>query len=259
MFRLRPPGRTQFDSAASAVIDAMSVSMPATDARKVVINNFILALKAATIWDFLDVMYVPAAHAPSASLLNWKTPGTFTGVPVNSPSWQADRGYTGNGTNSRVNTTWVPSTNAVNYTLNNAAIWSWSPVNLQSDGYDIGISSDANANRVEINSWTSINRLSVRLNSTLGSFQATTSSQGLSGAQRVNSTTITTWRNGVQGSSGGVVTTALPTLELWLCGVNATSFGIRQIAFGAAGAALTGKELAFYSAILAYMQAVGAA
>lgn len=257
---LRPARRTQFAAASSLVIDAMSVSMPATDARKAQINVLVKGLQAAGIWDLLDVMWVFAAHSPQASLLNWKSPGTFSGALVNAPTWQADRGFTGNGTNGRITTGWVPATNGVNFTVNAASMWSWSLTDLASGGVDMGVSSDSSTNRAQINSRNVSNQVSVILNSNNNSSNAMASSIGLTGAQRLSASSVATWKNGVIVNTNSVNATSRPTSDMWFCALNATgAFSARQIAFGACGATLAGLELTFYNCVLAYLQAVGAA
>lgn len=253
-------GTTQFVAASSALIDAMSVTMPPTAARKAAINTFIRTLQNAGIWDLLDVMWVTAAHSPEAALLNWKSPGTFTGVATNSPTWQADRGYTGNGTTSRIQTGWIPSTNGVNYTLNAASMWVWITTDVASANGDIGVSSDASANRVQANTRTAGNVLSIIINSAANATPAAATSIGFSGTQRTAANNQVTWKNGVSLGTAATNSSALPTSEVWLCGVGASqSFSTRQVAFGAFGATLAGLEAQFYAAVLAYMQTVGAA
>lgn len=256
---LRPARRTQFAAASSLIIDAMSRSMPATDARKAQINVLVKGLQSAGIWDLLDVMWVLAAHSPQASLLNWKSPGTFTPSVVNSPVWQANRGYTGNGTSSRLATGWIPSTNGVNFALNNASVWSWALTDIAAAAFDIGITSDSNVNRAGINSRNATSQLSGFLNSSSNVSPVVPSSIGLSGLTRASASTITVWKNGVTVVANSIASTGLPTIESWICAQNSGSFSARQIAFGAYGASLAGRELAFYNLVLSYLQAVGAA
>lgn len=67
-----------------------------------------------------DILYVTAAPNAAASLLNLLA-NTFPLVATGAPTFTANEGYTGNGTTQFLDTGWVPSTNAVNYTLTSAS------------------------------------------------------------------------------------------------------------------------------------------
>lgn len=67
-------------------------------ARRTVINTLIDGLIDAGVWTELSRLHVLAAHASAAALIDWKNP-TGTGLTVGgSPTFTANRGYTGNGT-----------------------------------------------------------------------------------------------------------------------------------------------------------------
>lgn len=92
---LHGPGGPSFETEAQTLFAAMSVEPDA--ARKTLINDLIAGLKADGIWAELDLLYVKAAHDAQAGRLNWKNPGTFDLIEVNSPAFHTDRGYTGDG------------------------------------------------------------------------------------------------------------------------------------------------------------------
>jgi len=248
----------QFDSDALAVIAAMTTSPPMPQ-RRVEINNLVTRLKSAGIWTGLDAMWMLAAQDPQAALVNWKAPGTFTGTLSGTIPFVGDRGFTGNGTTGRIGTGWTPSTSAVNFTLNDASMWVWVLTDLQSNNQDIGCRSDANANRSEISTRSASDRLNCFINSNNSTQPVVATSIGLSSSRRTSSTAVASFRNGVTQGSGTVTSTALPTVEMWLCGSGPATFSARQVAFGAVGASLSGLELSFYQILLQYMQAVGAA
>lgn len=235
----------------------MSVSMPPTAQRKATINTLIKSLQDAGIWDLLDVMWVLAAHSPEASLLNWKSPGTFTGVPANTPTWQADRGYTGNGTTSRIDTTWTPSTNAVNFVQDNASLGLWVNSDVSGSGFDFGSQA---THQARINSRNASNLVSYLVNDqTADDVPGASTSVGFVHVMRTSATALSVFKNGVSLGSDTRTSTGLPSNSLWICAANASPFSTRQVSFASAGASLSGREAAFYAAVLAYMQAVGAA
>jgi len=79
-------------------------------ARKKQIDVLIKSLKTAGIWAKLDVLQMYAAPTAADAVVNWKSPGTFNATLVNSPTLEADRGITGNGTSSYINSGYNPST-----------------------------------------------------------------------------------------------------------------------------------------------------
>lgn len=111
-------GGVSYETEATTLFAAMT-SAP-DDTRKGVINTFIAALKTAGVWDELDVLWVLRAHHSQASHLNWKSPGTYTLVPTNDPSFVTNRGYTGGA--AYLATGWNPSVHGVNFTQNDCSL-----------------------------------------------------------------------------------------------------------------------------------------
>lgn len=246
-----------YDPAAVAIFNAFTT--PPTTARKRIINSTVISLKSLGIWDQIDVLYMTAAADSQAALINWKSPGTFTASPVNAPTFVADRGYTGNGTTSRLDTGWTPSVNAVKFTQDNASVWAWVLTNAGANKSVLGSYSPEPV--ALLNPRNAVDISDLRLNNALAGFVgiATTDSTGLTGAQRRSSTDLRGFKNGVEVISGSVASTGVPTVSQWICASNPAVFDARQIAFVAYGSSLSGMEAAFYTIILTYMQAVGAA
>lgn len=75
-----------------------------------------------TFWSLMDRLFLFANNGSSSfGLINWINPtlGTMASA-VNSPTWSSNVGFTGNGTNSHINTNYNPATMGVKYTLNDA-------------------------------------------------------------------------------------------------------------------------------------------
>jgi hypothetical protein len=252
-------GRRSYDADAQAIFDAFTT--PATVSRKILINDLVLALKAATIWDDLDILYVIAAEDSQAARINWKNPGVFTASPVNAPTFEVDRGYTGDGSSARLNTNWTPSVNAVNYSQNSASIWVWCRNNIAATTVAIGSRSvdpvDIIYPRTAGGNFSTYVNINNSDTATIAFGIGT--SVGFSGAQRRGAADARTWKDGIEKASSSTASVGLPTQEQWICGGNATQFSTLQQSVAAWGASLAGKELAFYNATLAYLQAVGAA
>jgi hypothetical protein len=87
-----------FSPEAEALFAAMTVQPD--NARKIIINDMIVALIAAGVWDKLDLFYTMAAHDEQAGRLNWVSPGndTLATGPGNvAPTFTVDMGYSGVG------------------------------------------------------------------------------------------------------------------------------------------------------------------
>lgn len=246
-----------YEAEAVTLFAAMSSQPDST--RKALINTLIAALKTAGIWTKLDLFYMLAAHDTQAKNLNWKSPGTYTLSNVGSgPAFVADRGATGSSSNALA-TGWTPSTNGVNFTLNDASIWVWVLTNVAATVRAVG-NDTGNQCHVLPRSAADALRAALSTSSSTTGVASTTTSVGLTGASRASSGTVKHWKNGSQaGSDESSTSIALPTIEQWVCGSNSGGFYTGQVAFAAWGAALTGLEASFYNALLAYMQGVGAA
>lgn len=101
-----------------------------TAARQVIINATLIALRAAGLLGKLDVLYVCATEVADQSLCNWVDPTKFHATN-NSAVFTANRGWLG-GAGTYIQPNWTPSTDAVNYTLNNASVFAWTPTDVDS-------------------------------------------------------------------------------------------------------------------------------
>jgi hypothetical protein len=246
-----------YDAASLAIFAAFTTPPGADDRSK--INQLVTTLKAASVWSDLDILYVLASADSQAARINWKSPGVKTLNAVNSPTFAAYRGYTGNGTTSRLDTGWIPSTEAVKYLQNDASLWVWSRSTAQGASFALG---NANIDPVaNIQPRNTGDFFATRINNGSGSniLVASVNASGMFGGQRRSSTDVRGWKNGAQIVSGSIASTGRPTDSQWILASNFSLFDNRQIAFAAWGASLAGKELVFYNAMNAYMQAVGAA
>ncbi|MHB8410272.1 MAG: hypothetical protein ACYDHY_19745 [Acidiferrobacterales bacterium] len=85
------------------------------------LNAFIKGLIADGNWALLDRMWLFNTDYQQNARISIVNPSSAQITEVNSPTWTKNVGYTGNGTNSYLNTNYNPYTQGVNYTLNNAA------------------------------------------------------------------------------------------------------------------------------------------
>ena len=231
---------------------------PPTQARKILINRLITSLLSAGVWTKLDALYLFAAADAQAASLNWLS-ANYTAIPVNSPTFVADRGYTGDGASSRLRTQYVPATNGVNFTLNDSSEWVYCLTDV--DGAQADVGSTISGGQTQIQSRRSSTQIGVSLNdATFGVVSSISTSIGLTGVSRTASNARKTFRNGVQlGATSTAASTSVTTAEQWVCAANSAIFSTRQIAFAAWGGSLAGLEPALYTAVFTYLKAVGAA
>jgi hypothetical protein len=250
-----------YDPSAEALFARMSPEPNA--ARKGVINDLIVALKADDVWDDLDVLYVLAAATAADALLDWKNFGgaaAFNATLVGAPAFAADRGYTNTATSDYVDTPYTPSTAGGVLTQNSAHIAGWSRTSGQSatatsdNGSGLGVNGLAVAYRRSATGTTDF-----RVNdSTTSSTAAIGDGSGLYVANRPDASNKQLFRNGAQvGTDFAVASVGLFAAALRVNGRNTLS---REMAAFSVGASLSApKQSAYYTALLAYMTAVGAA
>lgn len=243
-----------YEAETSALIARFTT--PPTAARAVQINTLIKALKTAGIWSKFDCLWVMAAADSQAARRNWIA-DLYNLTAVNSPAFSADRGYTGNGSSSRLITGYTPATHGVQLLQDDGSLWLWSRTAAQGASPDIGSIATSPQTRLTLRSATDL--LAVRVSDGVTGTTANTDGSGFHGGQRRDATAVRHWRNGVQIGSGVTASTGRSTDEQWLLGANTGNFSTKEQSIAAYGAALTGLEAALYSALNTYMQAVGAA
>lgn len=257
-FALRPTYRrlVEFNpgycAEARTLFAAMTVQP--TRGRKARINEFINRLKAASIWTKIDIMYVPAAHDEQAARLNWKAPGSFTLTAVNSPTFATDRGFTGNGTSSYLDTGWDPGTNAVYYTQNDAhnAVYPSTPTTAT------GLSSGTDPKVVPRAGSGANSSATMNCNTAVVAPAGGRSQPYIQGMRRV-STDELLFRDGLQVATSAQASVALVTVDLNLIRRNSNFTTVGAAGIVHIGAALSDTEaLDDFNAARAYMLAVGA-
>jgi len=245
-------GYTFVNAEAAAVSAAMlAAGSEPEDTRKALIDTLVGALKTATIWTSLDLFYMHAAHSAAAALINWKSPGTFDAIAVNSPAFTADRGYISDTSTSRLRTQYTPNTHAVNLQQDNGSNWVWS---LNSAGSAASVTGNATAPRISIVPRNTSDQQQCRMNDNDSALRTSLDATGFFGISRPAAGTKRVWQQGVQqGADVSVASTGLPTQEQWICGANATFFSPLRVAAAIWADSLSGKEAALYTALYNYL------
>lgn len=251
---LRPGAGSVYDSDAEAVFAAFST--PPDDTRKGHINTLVLALKAASAWNDFVFLYVHAAADSQAAKINWKSPGTLTATEVNSPTFTTDRGFTGNGSSSYVESGYNLSSGGGVYVQDSAHLGSYALTDVSANTSDLGVSSGLNAFLISRNG----SSISFRINtgSTITKSTVATS-VGHNVVTRTGSSLSRAFKNGSQIGTDDTTASAAPPNGTLRILSGASTFSSRQIAISHAGAGLSdAKVAALSSAFSTYLTAVGA-
>ncbi|MFG1429160.1 hypothetical protein [Roseixanthobacter glucoisosaccharinicivorans] len=249
-------GALSLDAGAAAVIARMSASP--SFARKTAINTLVRALKAAGVWQRLDVLHIMAAHDAQAARLNWIS-SSYDLTATNSPTFTVDRGYQGDGaTNFLTATGYDPSAGGRLLTLNSATLGAWVET------------ADVTTSTGGILVFTSTGRLQRRLNGTqyqcrvndatsanipVGAFTGSTGlNRSAAGAREF-------YQAGVQTLTDTVASgTVSNRLDYLAAGLPASAYSDARLAAGWAGGSLTSaQQTALHAALRAYMTSVGVA
>ena len=190
-----------YDPDALAYFTAAALAGTTLDAaHKTAFNDFFVAMKAdGLLTSCHDDIWLLGNQAAPAALISALLLDTVTAV--NSPTFDADRGYTGNGSTSYLNTGHIPGTTGTNFTQNSGCIWVYSRINLQANfGSYMG-----GANRTFIivrnTSDQSISGINT-VNFTFTAASAVTDSRGLFAINRSGATASQIYRNGSSIGTG---------------------------------------------------------
>jgi hypothetical protein len=230
---------------------AAAFTTPPTTARKNLMDACVVSLKSAGVWTKLDVLHVDAAADSQAALINWKAPGTFNGTAVNSPTFTADNGFTGNAS-SYIDTSFNPATApSPKYIQDSAMFSAWSLSDINAGGVIYTIRHPAGWGFLQPRS--SGNCVGVINGASGSSSVANANGSGLFACDRASSTNITFYRNATSLGSPANTSTAVSSGSIQF---QYTWTGI--IAAGSIGSSLNSTEqTAFYNALRTYMTGVG--
>lgn len=233
-------------------------SVQPTDARKTLVNNLIGSLKTAGVWAKLDAFYMLAAADAQSALLNWVST-SYNLTAVNSPAFVAEQGYTGDGSTSYLETGFNPTTaTSPKFVQDSASQVIHSRTNLANAGassFDMG-NVNAQIDRQGVVAGQAVGRA----NTGSGIVIAPGAYPGDAGWSRTASNVWEGYAQGLDAGGGTDASVAGTNASFRLLSVNASSFGVNQLASANFGSGMTAAEhLALKAARLTYLQAIGAA
>jgi hypothetical protein len=226
-----------------------------TRARRTLVRNLYQSLQATGILSKLDAFYVFAAHHVQAAQLNW-IGCAQDAIAVNAPTFQVDRGFTGNGTSAYLDTS-TPA-NTLELFAANAATMGVYVRQVLSGSIHIDLSAGG-ASYINPNSTGNV---VLRANTSSGSAVSVSNGGNATGlfAWTRDATTAYVYRAGSQLGTGGVATGALASTNvMFFRDASGASYSGRQLAAGFIGGSLSPADHAnLNTALLSYLTAIGA-
>jgi len=231
--------------------------------RRTVVNSLIVGLKADGIWTKLDRLWIFAAENSFSALVDLVALDGATAIAA--PTFTADRGYAGNGSNSYIRTFFRPATLGIAWTLNAAHIAVWDNTNraealvIATGAYDSTLGDGGTYS--DLAPYYS-GGLRFRINGTTAPIITNSTSQGFFIGQRNDSSTIEGFYNGVSRGTGATSSTNMVNLPIYICArdddATPAFFSTDQISMTSYGGKFTSTEaLAYYNRLRTYMTAVG--
>jgi hypothetical protein len=244
----------------SAVVgDGGSVSA----GRLSLVNTLIAGLKTDGIWTKLDRLWLFAAENSQSALRDLVAASAATAV--NSPTFAADDGFTGDGATSYVDTNYNPTVSGTNYVLDSAHIGVWNnTVDTTDTSCTVG-AVGGSFNEIFIVYGNEGNKTAITINNGGPTFTLTTVvevSTGFWQANRSGASATQIYRNGASVGSGTVASSQLCNAEFYACALNNDGtpalFSVNQVAAASFGGSLNTTESdALYDRLQTYMTAVG--
>lgn len=265
--KIKPSYTTQlyskaYCSEAVAVFDAMTTKP--SDARKTLINDLIEGLKTDGIWAGLDCFWMMACHINDngEAQINWKNPGTFDCTNVHATAYEVDRGYTGDGANDYLNTNYNPSTDGINYSLDDASFGAYIRTNVLENKADMGIAIVAD-NIILYSYHTTGPQTYIRINDNTYINVAQANSLGFYIVTRIANNNSLAYKNKTNIADVVSNSTAIPNSEMFLFAYNngtvASALSTKQIAAAFVGGGMTQTNVNnFTDRLETFMDAIGA-
>jgi len=226
------------------------------DTRIAAVNTLIGGLKTDGVWTKLDRLWLFAADSQASALVDLVARSKATAV--SSPTFTVDRGFTGNGTSSYIDSNFNPTTaSSPQFLQNSANMFAWSNTSGQDAGGLCGTLANTDIRIFprytdDVAYWSCNDAAGTGLASATGA-------TGLYLANRTASNAETLDLNGSQIDSKSASSTAPASGDFTvLRGSGGSSLSTRQACcFGFGGSLLSGDRTSLYSRLRTYMTAVG--
>ena len=243
-------GGASFDADYQAVLDyatTQGYTLP-SESQRVLQNKLLVDLKSAGVWAKLDTFANFATDGDTDfALIDWKRLSQYTAV--NSPTFNFNKGFKGNGTSSYIDTNFNDFTDGVNYQQDDASryLFLWLADGTGAlDGKSVA----------GINNMARTSTSFQRINTTLGlsvSFNYTADTE-MKSIHRTSSTNVELFNGTTQASRTATSATLNDNIQLVLR--SGSAYGAHQISMYANGASLVSENTDFVNAFNTYINSL---
>jgi hypothetical protein len=215
----------------------------------------------ASVWDRMDVFYVFAANeADNESLINWVKPGTNDADNVSSTAWAQWEGYTGDGAADYISTNFIPSSEGVNYTLDNCAVGVYLRASVAESTWAYGADDGTNRSRLQARNSSGYSTMFINSLSANYLYELVANSYGLFISSRTDANATVLYKGGTIVDTDTDASSGLPTAEFYVLnktGVAGYSTNQASIFFVMNGIVSEAEATAINTIIEKYMDAIG--
>lgn len=246
-----------YEAEFQAVLDrgtTLGYSLP-TDPALTAGNTMVAALKAAGIWNKLDLLYVFATNGDSNfATLNWMNPASFQCTLFNSPTFTSLEGFTGNGSNAYMSTGYNPSTHGVNWQLNSCSLGYYTR-----NAVPVAVRTEFGVYQISANAGTySYGASAYAVNSNVLATPVNNTSAGLRHINRAVAGSSTKIVNGGTPQTSTSASSVIPNaLVQFLRRSDGVFYSSLQVSLGFVGGDLSSEATTLFNIVEAYMDALG--
>lgn len=190
-----------------------------------------------------DRLWIHGLSNNIAARTSFVNPSSTIATAINAPTFTPYKGYQGNGSTQYLDTNFNPATQGVKYTLNNASLGVYSLTNLSATQLEIGAVSVGDQAILDIRDgnrfYSGLNEPATNINSN------NLNSTGLYIGNRLSSTSVNQYKNGLLTQSGANPSNQIPNLNIYLLCINVNLvpnlFSTRRIALSFLGSSSFNK------------------
>ena len=221
-------------------------------AKAILQNQFMIAIKAAGVWDKLDVLCVFRGSGDGSALVDWKRLSEVTNIDC---TFNSTQGFIGDALiPAYIDTGFDPSTMGANYTQNNASRYFF-PYAFSGFGIMDGVSGGQGGSRNRMRLANDIDQKINQLGTTpLSSAFTYTTTVNPKSIHRTSATDVTLF-NGTTSANRTAASFALSAVNLYILR-DTNNYGDHTVAAYAAGASMVAENTAFLAAWNTYITAL---
>lgn len=251
-----------FDSVTVAWVNAVIANGGTVSAaRKTLVNNLVVGLRADGLLSKLDRLWLLAAENSQSALTDLV--GQSLSSVVLAPTFTVNRGYTFDGATNYINTFFRVDVGTPFYSLNSAHVSAYClTINTGADNQAM-IGATGNGNAGLVSNVGAALQFHCQINGTPDLNGGNTAIFGMAIISRTASNARSLYQNGHVVASDSAASVGIPTVQTFYIGANddgiSNEYGANQIAAASIGSGLSDSDAAaLTSRINIYMTAIGA-